>query len=61
MREPWVVFYNGDRELASYTLRGAFPGEREDTVALLAAENNIPPEAIRVAVEERMGRDENGK
>lgn len=53
MREPWVVFYNGDRELASYTLRGAFPGERENTVALLAAENNIPPEAIRVAVEER--------
>ena len=55
MREPWVVFYHEGRELASYTLRGAFPGEREDTVALLAAERNIPPEVIRVAVEERSG------
>lgn len=53
MKEPWVVFYYEDRELASYTLRGTFPGEQEDTVALLAAEKNIPPEAIRVAVEER--------
>ncbi len=53
MKELWVVFYYEDRELASYTLRGTFSGEREATVALLAAERNIPPEAVRAVIEER--------
>ena len=53
MKEPWVAFYHEGRELASYTLRGTFPGELEATAELLAAEKNIPAEAIRVAVEER--------
>jgi len=53
MKELWLVFYDGDRELGSYTLRGTFPGEAQATVELLAGENNIPPEAIRVATEKR--------
>ncbi len=53
VKEAWLVFYYGDRELAAYTVRGTFPGEREATVELLAAENKIPPEAIRMAVEIR--------
>jgi len=47
------VFYYGKQELGSCTLRGSFPGEVKATVELLAAENEIPPEAIRVAVETR--------
>lgn len=55
MNEKWFVFYYGKQELGSCTLRGSFPGEIEATVELLAAENEIPPEAIRVAVEKRKG------
>ena len=29
MKEPWAVFYLGDKELAAYTLRGTFSGEAE--------------------------------
>lgn len=53
MKEPWVVFYYEGRELASYTLRGTFPGELEATAAELAAEKNIPLEGIRWVVENR--------
>ena len=49
----WFVFYHGKRELGACTVRGSFPGEIEATVELLAGENNIPQEAIRVAVEKR--------
>ncbi len=51
--EKWFVFYYGKKELGACTLRGSFPGEIEAAVELLAAENEIPPEAIRVAVETR--------
>ena len=53
MKEQWAVFYLGDKELSSYTLRGTFPGELEATAELLAAEKNIPLESIRWAVENR--------
>lgn len=53
MKEKWFVFYHGERELSACTVRGSFPGEIEATVELLAGENNIPQEAIRVAVEKR--------
>ena len=42
MKEQWAVFYLGDKELSSYTLRGTFPGEIGG-----------PVEAIRVAYEWR--------
>ena len=53
MKENWFVFYYGERELCACTVRGSFPGEIEATVELLASENNIPKETIRVAVEKR--------
>lgn len=55
MRERWLVFYSGKKELAAITLRGTFPGEVEATVDLLAGENGIPKEAIRVVCEMRGG------
>ena len=61
MRERWLVFYNGKKELAAITLRGSFPGEVDATVDLLAGENGISKEAIRVVCEMRGGSmDENG-
>ena len=37
MKEPWIVFYGPDgKEIASYTLRGTFAGELQDTISLLA-------------------------
>lgn len=62
MRERWLVFYNGKKELAAITLRGTFPGEVEATVDLLAGEHGIPKEAIHVVCEMRGGsKDEAGK
>ena len=54
--ERYMVFYHGEKELASYTLRGTFEGEAENTVELLAYEHSIPKEAIRVACEMRGGK-----
>lgn len=53
MKEPWAVFYLEDKELSSYTLRGTFPGEAEATAELLASENGVPVEAIRIVCEWR--------
>ena len=55
VKEKWLVFYHGEKELAAYTLLGTFPGELEATVELLAYENNIPKEDIRVVCETRRG------
>jgi len=41
-KDLWMVFYHAGRELLRYTLYGSFPGERENTIELLAAENGIP-------------------
>ena len=50
--EPVVNFYHPDgRWLFGYTVRGTFAGERENTIALLAAENGVKPEEITARVE----------
>lgn len=52
-KEKWVVFYHEDRELCAYTAFGTFPGEVDATKEMLAYENDIPQNAIRVVVERR--------
>lgn len=51
--EKYLVFYLDNKELAAYTVRGTFPGEKEATIELLAIENNTAPERIRTAYEDR--------
>jgi hypothetical protein len=51
--EKYLVFYLNEKELAAYTLRGTFPGEREATIDLLAHENGVDPTAIRTEYEDR--------
>lgn len=53
MKENWIVFYHGERELSACTVRGSFPGEIAATKELLAQEYNIPYESIWAEVEER--------
>ncbi len=53
MKENWIVFYHGERELSACTVRGSFPGEIAATKELLAHENGIPCESIQVEVENR--------
>lgn len=49
----WVVFYHRGRELAAVTLRGLFPGEIRETIALLAYEHGIPSQEISVSLQDR--------
>lgn len=51
--EKWIVFYHKEKELASYTLKGTFEGEMEDTKNLLAHEYGINTSDIETRVEER--------
>ena len=51
--EKYLVFYFGEKELAAYTLRGSFPGEKAATIELLAYENGISPAEIRTVYEDR--------
>lgn len=54
MKELWAVFYLNDwEELAAYTLRGTFAGEREETKKLLAYRHGVKKEDITVKIEER--------
>ena len=55
MREKWLIFKDRQtgRELCAYTLRGTFAGERQETIALLAAEENIPEHQIEAYTEGR--------
>lgn len=55
MREQWLVFRDKEtgRELLAYTIRGTFPGERQATIELLAAENGIKPEQITTEIVKR--------
>lgn len=55
MREQWLVFRDREtgRELCAYTIRGTFPGERRETIKLLAAEEGIAEERIETAIETR--------
>lgn len=49
-KEPWIVFFLDGKEICRYTARGSFPGEREETIKLLAAEHDVPASAIYFAV-----------
>ena len=50
MKEPWIVFYGPDgKELCSYTVRGTFPGELQDTISHLAFEHGLSPGEISFA------------
>ena len=51
--EKWKVFYHGEEELGAYTLEGTFEGEEDATKELLASENGITVEDIKVVIEER--------
>ena len=55
MSEQYLVFRDRGtgEELAAYTIRGTFPGERAETINLLAAENGIPAEQIETVTETR--------
>ena len=48
-----VVFYYGDKQLLCYSLQGEGEDEREETIQLLAYENDIPAEDISWVVETR--------
>ena len=50
MKKQWLVFFYDGRELLRYSLAGTFPGERENTIQLLAAEHDIPASAIYYAI-----------
>ena len=47
-----VVFYLNDKELIRYDLINEFYGERESTIELLAYENNVNYDDIKVKIEE---------
>ena len=51
--KKWKVFYYDEKELMAYTLEGTFNGEEDATKELLADENGIDVEDIKVVVEER--------
>lgn len=47
----WVAFYSPDgRLLMTYTKQGTFPGEKENTIELLAAEYGYKQEQISVKI-----------
>ncbi len=51
--EDWIVFWHGDKELCSITVRGNFPGEIRATKELLAYEKGLNPEDITHTIERR--------
>lgn len=55
MKEQYLIFRDKEtgRELAAYTIRGTFSGEKHATAELLASENNIPVEQIETTTEVR--------
>ena len=52
-KEAWAVFYYGEKELCSYTLRGTFPGEAQATKEILADEKGIAVSDIQLKIELR--------
>lgn len=55
MKKQWFVVFKTEtgKELAAYTAAHTFPGEAENTRALLAYENGLQPEEIIISMEER--------
>ena len=52
-KEEWLVFYHDGKEICSYTIRGTFAGEKEETIKLLAYEKGIPEQEIVCAIVKR--------
>jgi hypothetical protein len=50
MKKQWLVFFYAGKELLRYSLAGTFPGERENTIQLLAAKHDVPASAIYYAI-----------
>ncbi len=51
VKQPYIVFFGPDgKELLRYTVHGTFPGERENTIQLLAYEKGLLPGEISFAV-----------
>lgn len=50
IKKKWLVFFYEGKEIFRYTLKDTFPGEREETMKLLAYERDIPVSAICFAV-----------
>lgn len=53
--KEYIVFRDKKtgRELCSYSVSGTFEGERQATIELLASEQGIPAEQIKVTIERR--------
>lgn len=50
----WIVFYDSTgKELAAYTEKGTFAGERQATADLLAHEHGISADEIIIKEEDR--------
>lgn len=47
----WVNFYYNGKKIGGYTAAEEFDGEREDTLSLLAYDNNCDPDDIEVRIE----------
>lgn len=52
-KEEWLVFKIHGEEKVSYTLRGSFPGEKQNTINLLATYCGCKPEDVQVEVVKR--------
>jgi hypothetical protein len=48
--EEWIEFIYQGKVLLAYTIYGTFPGEKQATIELLAAENNIDPKEITTRI-----------
>jgi len=49
-KRKWIVFYGpGGEELCSFTVKGMMENEIQETISLLAYENNIPEGSISFA------------
>lgn len=63
-KEQWVCFYHPDgRFLCGYTVTGTFAFEAQATKELLAAENGIQPQEIKMQLQNKPPKEEqrNGK
>ena len=55
MKDLFVVFYNKNsgKELCAYSVEGTFEGETQETIELLAYENNVDTADIETKIELR--------
>jgi len=49
-KQMWVYFYHNKKVLLKYTLKDESPGERRETIKMLAYEHKIPEEEITVSL-----------